>query len=427
MTWPSILVWSVTHPGYRQVFLAGTGVHARFEKGRVGAVDAFSHSLPVAIVMDRADVAELEAYRDSVRRFVAAEFVPRQPLWREQRRPDAADWRAAGRAGLLLPDVPLEHGGGGGSFAHAAVVGAELARAGVVFGAAVQGLVAQYLLAWGGEAQQRDWLPRMAAGELVAAIAMTEPDAGSDLGAIRCRAVRDGDTYVIDGAKMFVTNGALAGLVCLAVRTGEGQPAARALSLLMVETAGLSGYRVGAPLRKVGQHGQDTCELSFDGVRVPAANLLGGVEGRALGQMMRMLPYERLSIALAALAGAERAVELTTAYARQRQVGGKPLFELQDVRFKLAAAAADLRVGRAYVDACVAAQAAGGADAAAAAVAKFWLTESQFRIADACVQIHGGYGYVEESEIARLWADSRVQRIYGGANEVMQEIVAWSL
>ncbi len=366
-------------------------------------------------------------FRASVRRFIEQVFVPRQALWRTRGQPDASDWSGAGAAGLLLADVPEEYGGGGGTFMHACVVMEELARAGVHFGLGVQSIVAQYLLAYGTEAQKRAWLGRMARGELVAAVAMTEPDAGSDLAALRTSAVRDGADYRVRGAKTFITNGCQAGLVCLAVRTSDTAPAPRALSMLMVETDGLVGYRTGPPLEKVGMHGQDTCELFFDDARVPAANLLGPAEGRGMGQMMQQLAYERLSLAVSAVATAQAALDVTVRYAKERMLGGKSLFDLQNTRFRLAECAADVRVGRAFVDACVLRRIAGTLPDADVAVAKYWTTERQCQIVDTCLQIHGGYGYMLEYAIARMWIDSRVQRIYGGSNEVMKEIIAWSL
>jgi len=370
---------------------------------------------------------ELRLFRDSVRRFIQEEFVPRQPQWREQHHPDAADWRKAGEVGLLLPDVPAEYGGGGGTFAHECVVLEELARAGVHFGSNVQGTVAHYVHGYGTEEQKRAWLPRMAAGELVGAIAMTEPAAGSDLAGIKTTAVRDGDHYVVNGSKTMITNGWHAGLVCLAVKTNPAAPPMRAVSLVMVETKDLKGYGVGKPLEKVGMHGQDTCELFFENVRVPAANLLGAAEGRGMSQMMQRLPFERLSIAVGAVAMAEEAVAITLRYAKERALYGKPLFDLQNARFKLVECAAQARVGRVFVDDCVVRFIAGALDDVGAALAKYWMTETQCRVVDECVQLHGGYGYMTEYAIARMWADSRVQRIYAGTNETMKELIAWSL
>jgi acyl-CoA dehydrogenase len=287
--------------------------------------------------------------------------------------------------------------------------------------------VAHYILAYGNEEQKRKWLPRMARGERVAAIAMTEPGAGSDLQAIKTTALRDGEHYVVSGSKTFITNGAHAGLVCLAVKTDPKVSGMRAISLLMVETEGLTGYRVGRPLEKIGMHGQDTCELFFDGVRVPAANLLGPAEGRGFAQMMEQLPYERLQIALGAVASAEQAIVITTRYAKERKAFGKPLFDLQNTRFKLAECRAKAQIGRVFVDSCIARSIAGQLDEPSTAMAKYWLTETQCQIIDECLQLHGGYGYMTEYPIARMWADSRVQRIYAGSNEIMKELIAWSL
>jgi acyl-CoA dehydrogenase len=366
-------------------------------------------------------------YRDSVRRFIREEFFPQQERWRLQHHPDAAAWLSAGQVGLLLPDVPVAYGGGGGTYAHECVVIEELARAGVSFGAGVQSIVAHYILAYGSEEQKSNWLPRMARGELVASIAMTEPSAGSDLAGIKTTAQRDGDHYVINGSKTFITNGLHAGLVCIAARTSSSAPGMRAISMIVAETRNLPGYSAGRPLEKVGMHGQDTCEMFFENVRVPAANLLGAAEGRGFTQMMQQLPYERLSIALLAVAMAEEAIAITARYTKDRLVSGKPMFELQNTRFKLAECAADVRVGRVFIDNCIARFVAGKFDDASAAIAKYWTTERLCRIVDECLQMHGGYGYMTEYPIARMWLDSRVQRIYAGSNEVMKEVIAWSL
>jgi acyl-CoA dehydrogenase len=370
---------------------------------------------------------ELRLFRESVRRFIQEEFVPRQERWRAQHHPDPSDWLSAGRVGLLLPDLPAELGGGGGTFAHECVVLEELARAGVHFGSNVHGTVAHSVDEFGTEAQKQAWLPPMARGELVGAIAMTEPAAGSDLAGIKTTAVRDGDHYVINGSKTMITNGFLAGLVAVAVKTNPSAPPMRAVSLVMVETKDLPGFSAGKPLEKVGMHGQDTCELFFENVRVPAANLIGPAEGRGMSQMMRRLPFERLSIAVGAVAMAEEAIAITVRYAKERALYGKPLFELQNARFRLVECAAEARVGRVFVDDCVSRFIAGTLDDVGAAMAKYWMTESQCRIVDECVQIHGGYGYMTEYPIARMWADSRVQRIYAGTNEVMKELIGWSL
>jgi acyl-CoA dehydrogenase len=370
---------------------------------------------------------DVRMFRNTVRQFVEKEFAPHQARWREARRPDPGAWVSAGRAGILLADLPEEYGGGGGSFAHEAVVLEELARAGVHFGCAIQSTVAHYILAFGAEEQKRRWLPRLARAERVAAIAMTEPGAGSDLQAIKTAARRDGEHYVVNGSKTFITNAAHADLVCLAVKTDPKVLGMRGISLLLVETQELPGYRVGRPLEKIGMHGQDTCEMFFDDVRVPAANLLGGVEGRGFAQMMEQLPYERLQIAVGAVASAEQALALTTRYVKERKAFGKPLFDQQNTRFRLAECRASAQIGRVFLDSCIVRFLAGQLDEASTAIAKYWLTETQCRIIDECLQLHGGYGYMSEYPIARMWADSRVQRIYAGSNEIMKELIAWSL
>ena len=370
---------------------------------------------------------DVEMFRNTVRQFVHKEFVPQQTRWREHQRPDAEAWTQAGRTGLLLPDLPEAYGGGGGTFAHAAVVLEELARAGVHFGSGIQSIVAHYILAYGSEEQKSRWLPLMARGELVAAIAMSEPGAGSDLRSIQANARRDGDQYVINGSKTFITNGAHAGLVCLAVKTDPRASGVKGISLVIVETKGLGGYRVGASLDKIGMHGQDTCELFFDDVRVPAANLLGGADGKGFYQMMERLPYERLGVGVVAVATAEQAVAITTKYVKERTAFGKPLIDLQNTRFKLAECKTEAQIGRVFLDHCIERFIAGQLDEVTAAMAKYWLTDCQCRIVDECVQLHGGYGYMTEYPIARMWADSRVQRIYAGANEIMKELIACAL
>ena len=368
---------------------------------------------------------ETRAFRKTIRAFIDAEFVPHQARWREQGHADPGVWVKAGAVGMLLPDFPLECGGGGGTFAHEAVVIEELARAGVHFAANIQSIVARYLLVYGSAAQKR-WLPRIAAGELVTAIAMTEPSAGSDLNAVRTVARRDGDHYVLNGSKTFITNGLQAGLVCIALKTDPKAVGPRAISLLFVETKDLPGYRVGRPLEKVGRHGQDTCELFLEDVRVPVENLLVA-EGKGLAQMMDQLPYERLSIAVGALATAEEAIVLTAKYVKERIAFNKPLFEQQNTRMVLAECKTEAQIGRVFVDNCIQQILAGQLDSPTASMAKYWLTEAECRIVDKCVQLHGGYGYVNDYLIARMWADSRVERIYGGANELMKELIAWSL
>ncbi len=370
---------------------------------------------------------ELRSFRNSVRQFLAQEFVPQQERWCAQRRPDPASWLKAGEAGMLLTDIPKEYGGAGGDFTREAVVQEELARAITPFGCGVQSVVAHYILALGNEAQRRSWLPRMARGDLVAAIAMTEPGAGSDLQSIRTTARREGDTYVLDGSKTFVSNGELAGLVCVAAKTDPTAAGPNGISMLVVEVASTPGYSVGPSLAKVGRHGQDTSEIFFEAARIPATSLLGPAEGKGFAQMMSQLPYERLQIGVSAVATAEHAVAITPKYAKNHVALGKSLLEHQSTRFKLAECKTDAHVGRVFLDGCIERFVAGKFDPVMAAMAKYWLTEMQWRVVDACVQIHGGHGTVLHSPIARMWTDSRVERIYAGANEVMKEVIGWSL
>ena len=370
---------------------------------------------------------EVRMFRTTVRQFIHKEFAPQQARWRQQHGPDADAWTRAGGAGILLTDVPDAYGGGGGTFAYEAVVLEELARAGVHFGSSIQSIVAHYILQYATEEQKHHWLPRMARGELVGAIAMSEPAAGSDLQGIQTTARRDGQCYVINGSKTFVTNGSHASIICLAVKTDPKVVALKGLSLIIVETKDLPGYRVGGALEKIGMHAQDTCELFFDDVRVPAANLLGPTEGKGFSQMMERLPYERLTVGVTAVATAERAVAITTKYVKERSAFGKPLLEFQNTRFKLAECKTEAHIGRVFLDSCIERFIAGQLDDVTAAMAKYWLTDCQCRLVDECLQLHGGYGYMMEYPIGRMWADSRVQRIYAGTNEIMKELISWSL
>ena len=368
----------------------------------------------------------VDLFRKTVRQFIDREFVPRQVRWREQHHADADAWTEAGKVGLLLPDVPQEYGGGGGTFAHETVVLEELARAGVHFASSIQSIVGHYILAYCTEAQKHRWLPPMARGELLSAIAMTEPAAGSDLQGIKTVARREGDHYVISGSKTFITNGLHAGIVCLAAKTDPKTSGPKGTSLILVETKDLPGYRVGRPLEKVGRHGQDTVELFFDNVRVPASHLLGGTEGMGSFQMMEQLVYERLSVGVAAVAAMEKAVDITTRYVKERIAFGKPLIEFQNTRMKLAECKTEAYIGRVFLDNCIERFLKGQLTPTAVAMAKYWLTDREFHVVDECVQLHGGYGYMSEYPIARMWADSRVQRIYAGTNEIMKEMIAWS-
>ncbi|MEU4803188.1 acyl-CoA dehydrogenase family protein [Actinosynnema sp. NPDC023587] len=370
---------------------------------------------------------DLDQLRLLARTFLARESVPHHRRWAAQGHVDRDFWTRAGDVGLLCLSVPEEYGGGGGTFAHEAVLLEEQARVGdSAWGNGVHsGIVAHYVLAHGTEEQKHRWLPRLASGEYVGAIAMSEPGAGSDLQNIGTRAIRHDDEYVISGSKTFITNGAQAELVVVAAKTDPSQGAA-GISLLVVETPSAAGFRRGRVLDKIGLKGQDTAELFFDDVRVPATNLLGS-EGEGFGQLMRQLPQERLIIAVASVAGIEAAVDLTTAYVKDRTAFGRELVKFQNTRFTLAECATEARVTRAFVDECVQAHLAGTLDVPTAAMAKWWSTERLCRVVDECVQLFGGYGYMTEYPIARAWADARVQKIYGGTNEIMKEIIARSL
>jgi acyl-CoA dehydrogenase len=370
---------------------------------------------------------ELESFRGTVRRFVTGELAPREPAWQQAHRVDAASWREVGAMGLLLCDIPEAYGGSGGTFAHDCVVFEELAYAGAMsFGKHVHNICAHYVMAYGTEAQKRRWLPGLASGERIGAIAMSEPAAGSDLQGIRTRAVNRGDHYVIDGSKTFISNGQVANLICLVVKT-DPSAGAKGFSLVMVDTDGLAGFRRGRTLDKIGQPGQDTSELFFDECRVPADALLGETEGAGFKQLMDELPYERTLVALSGVAVIERAVELTTAYARERKAFGKTLLEMQNTRFKLAEAKTIAHVGRVFIDSCIERYMAGTLDTATASMAKWWLTDMQCQVIDECLQLFGGYGYMREYPIAQMYADARVQRIYAGSNEIMKEIIARTL
>ncbi len=366
--------------------------------------------------------AEIEGFREQVRRCVADKLVPQLDAWRRQGFIPRGAWRALGELGFLLPEMPEEYGGPGANVAYQLVVQDEMARAEVPANTAVHSIAAHYILDYGTEEQKQRWLPRLCSGELLAAIAMTEPGCGSDLKAIRTRARLDGDHYVVDGAKTFITNGFTANLVVLVVRTGEA--GAKGVSLLVVEPEGLTGFSVGRRLEKLGQHASDTAELSFDGMRVPASHLLGAVEGKGFAQLMSQLSFERLLIAVPAAAVIERALELTVDYTKSRKAFGQAIADFQNTRFKLAECATLAHVVRSFVNDCIQRQLDGTLDAEAAYMAKWWCTEQQGRVTDECLQLFGGYGYMAEYPIARLYADARVQRIYGGANEIMKDLIA---
>lgn len=370
---------------------------------------------------------ELEMFRETARRFVENEVVPHDARWREQHHVDREIWNKAGEVGLLCTDIPAEYGGLGGDVRHEAVVAEEMNRRGITsVGHMVHSILAHYVLNYGTEAQKREWLPRMASGELVGAIAMTEPGAGSDLQAVKTRAERRGDHYVLNGSKTFISNGLHAGLVGVVARTDPGK-GAKGISIVMVEPRDLPGYRVGRVLDKIGQNGWDTAEFFLDDCKVPAANLLGPVEGQGFVQLMRDLPYERTLMAVGGVAAMEYALALTVDYTRSRKAFGQALLEMQNTRFKLAEVKAQVNVARVYVDDCLQKLKDGKLDTVTASIAKLWVTDTQCRVMDECLQLFGGYGYMREYPISQLYTDARVQRIYGGANEIMKEIIARSL
>ena len=366
--------------------------------------------------------------QDSVERFLAERWVPQAAAWRDAGIMPRACWTEAGSQGLLCLSTPEAYGGAGGDFGHEAVAILAASRANLSGwgGGLHSAIVAPYLFNCGTDEQKQRFLPRMVTGELVSAIAMTEPGTGSDLQAVRTFARRDGDAYVINGAKTFITNGQHANLIVVVCKT-DRDVGAKGTSLLLLETDGATGFRRGRKLDKVGLKAQDTSELFFDDVRVPAANLLGGREGQGFFQLMEQLPQERLIIALQGVAAMERALDETLDYVKQRKAFGKAVWEFQNTRFKLAEVQASVLATRALVDACMVAHLAGELDAARAALAKSWVSEQQGRVMDECLQLFGGYGYMMEYPIAELYVDARVQRIYGGTNEIMKELASRSM
>ena len=362
--------------------------------------------------------------QDAAARYIADKWVPRAAEFRAAGRFDAATWREAGANGLLCASTPTEYGGGGGDFGHEAVILLEQARANLSGwgGGLHSAIVAPYFIHYGTEEQKRRWLPKMCTGETITAIAMTEPGTGSDLQAVRTTARREGDEYVINGAKTFITNGQNANLVIVVCRTG-GEAGAKNISLIAVETD-RPGFRRGRQLDKVGLHAQDTSELFFDDLRVPVGNLVGSQEGQGFFQLMEQLPQERLIIAVSGVGAMERALEETVKYTKERKAFGKTVWDFQNTRFKLAEVQAVVLAARAFVDACMAAHLKGELDAARAALAKAWVSEQQCRVMDECLQLFGGYGYMMEYPIAELFVDARVQRIYGGTNEIMKELAS---
>jgi len=367
---------------------------------------------------------DLDQYRDTVVRFLEEEMQPEDEAARKRGHVGHEIWRKAGALGLLCTDIPETWGGGGGDFRHEAVLCEEMARRSLTgMNSSVHSIVAHYFLNHGTEEQKRRYLPRMATGELVGAIAMTEPGTGSDLQGIRTRAERTEGGYVINGSKTFISNGFLAGVVLVVVKTDPGQ-GAKGTSILIVDTQDCPGFRVGRVLDKIGLKAQDTSELFFDNVHVGADQLLGGKEGQGFFQLMADLPYERLIIGLTALAAMEGAYQITLDYVRDRKAFGQTVADFQNTKFKLAEVATEIQVGRAFIDRCVEDIVAGKLDTATASMAKLWGSEAQGRVVDTCLQLFGGYGYMNEYLIGRMYTDARIQRIYGGTSEIMKEVIS---
>ncbi len=371
------------------------------------------------------DVVLLE---EQARRFVDAEFVPHLERWNEAGMYGRDVWTKAGAAGLLCASIPEEYGGAGGSFAHEVAINRAFSLAGFdAFGAPLHsGIVAPYILRYGTEEQKRRWLPRLATGELVGAIAMTEPGAGSDLQGVRTRAVRHGNGYVLNGAKTFITNGQHANLVIVVAKT-DPAAGAKGISLMVVETDEVQGFRRGRKLKKLGLDAADTSELFFEEVALPAESLLGTAENQGFAQLMNDLPQERMIVAVHAQAMIERALELTIDYVKQREAFGRKLIEFQNTQFVLAECKTEATVARVFVDHCVGRLVEGALDTATASMAKYWVTDTEGKIVDRCLQLFGGYGYMDEYPISRMYRDSRVLRIYAGTNEIMKLVIARSL
>ena len=368
--------------------------------------------------------ADLDGFRDSVRKFLEQEAAPHHEQWEKDGQVSREIWEKAGALGFLCPGVPEEYGGVGADFRYSAVVMEEISSAGLsgIGWTLHSDIVAPYILKYGSEEQKKHYLPKMVSGEIITAIAMSEPGAGSDLQGVKSTAVRDGDNYILNGSKTFITNGQLADLVIVVVKT-DPKEGAKGTSLLLVETSS-EGFEKGQNLNKVGMKAQDTSELFFQDVKVPVSNLLGTMEGQGFFQLMQELPAERLQIGLTAIASAEAAWQWTLDYVKERKAFGKPVIKFQNTRFKLAELKSEITAARVFTDRCLELHLDNKLDIPTAAMLKQYTTDLQCKVMDECVQLHGGYGYMWEYPIARAWADSRVQRIYGGTNEIMKEIVS---
>ncbi|HEY0441619.1 MAG TPA: acyl-CoA dehydrogenase family protein [Xanthobacteraceae bacterium] len=371
---------------------------------------------------------DLILLEEQARRFMAAELVPHVERWTENGMMDRGAWNQLGEAGLLCAGIPEQYGGAGGSFAHETVINREFALAGLdQIGAPLHsGIVAPYILRYGTEEQKRRWLPRLATGEMVGAIAMSEPGTGSDLQGVRTSARKSGNGYVLNGSKTFITNGQHANLIVVVART-DPDAGHKGISLMVVETEDAPGFRRGRKLAKLGMDWADTSELFFEDVKLPAEGLLGPEEGQGFIQLMSELPQERLLVATAAIGMIERALRLTIDYVKERKAFGKAIVEFQNTQFELAECKTEATIGRVFHDHCVERHVAGALDTVTASMAKYWLTDLQNKIVDRCLQLFGGYGYMDEYPISRMYRDARVQRIYAGTNEIMKVVIARSL
>jgi len=370
---------------------------------------------------------ELSMLADAAEKFFAAELLPNIDEYIEQKQVSLELWQKAGEYGLLAASIPEEYGGMGGDYTHEAVIFSELGRSGDTgFGLHVHNIAIHYILAFGTEDQRQRWLPRLATGELRGGICMTEPGTGSDLQAIRTRADKQGDEYVINGSKTFVSNGQVGNFFVVVAKT-DSTAGAKGISLFGVETDALEGFRRGTNLDKLGLHAQDTSELFFEDMRVGVDDLMGGAEGQGFGQLMNELAWERLIVALGSLGACELAMRETIRYVNERKAFGQTLMQFQNTRFKLAEAKTKLEVTRAFIEKCIGKKVQGRLTAAEASMAKLWSTEIQNEIVDECLQLHGGYGYMMEYPIARMFADARVQKIYAGTSEIMKELISRSL
>lgn len=371
---------------------------------------------------------EHEAFRNTVRRFLAEECMPFHEQWEEDHRVPRQIWERAGELGMLNATTPEAYGGMGLDRRFSMIAVEEVARAGLsgLNGFNVHDICAGYLINFGTEEQKQQWLPKMASGEVISAVAMTEPDTGSDLQAVKTRAILDGDDYVINGAKTFISNGTNSDIIVVIAKTGNTGKGSRDISLILVE-ADRAGVTKSKPLRKVGLHAQDTTMLFFQDVRVPKANILGGEPGQGFYQLMKELAWERLSIGILAIAASQAVLEQTIAYTRDRKAFGTPIIEFQNSRFKLADLKTEIVLGQTYTDRCMELILQHELSPEAAAAAKLWCTELYSKVVDQCVQLHGGNGYMLEYPVARHYLDSRVNRIYGGANDIMRELVARTL